>query len=460
MTKRVMVVGVGAATVIAGALAIVAWVNNIPPPPLETPETLAQQAAAISAHREAQRQTPPVDARPAQVAPPRLPVSASTYWTDFRGPRRDGAYTEQPIRTDWPAPGLRPMWKQPIGGGHASFVIAEGRAFTIEQRGPNEVVVAYDVASGRELWATAWPATFNEYYGGVGPRATPAWNRGTIFALGGTGELRALDAGTGATRWRTNILEDAGAANLEWGMSASPLVVGDTVIVFPGGGSASLAAYDVSTGARRWTALEDDAAYSSPMYATVAGVKQLLVFAADRIVALAPAAPVKELWAFDWATHGGVNVAQPLVIGENRVFLSAGYGMGAVMLEVGRDGDGLSVRELWRTNRMKNQFTSSVYHDGFIYGLDESILACLDAATGELKWKGGRYGYGQVMLASGHLIVVTDTGDLALVRATPERHHEIARFPAISGRTWNHPAMSDGILLVRNASEMAAFDLR
>jgi len=131
------------------------------------------------------------------------------------------------------------------------------------------------------------------------------------------------------------------------------------------------------------------------------------------------------------------------------------------MIEVTRGTDArFTVRELWRTNRMKNQFTSSVLHDGHIYGLDESILACLDAATGELKWKGGRYGYGQVMLASGHLIVLSEQGELALVRATPERHIEVARFPAIEGKTWNHPAMSDGLLLIRNINEMAAFDLR
>ena len=130
------------------------------------------------------------------------------------------------------------------------------------------------------------------------------------------------------------------------------------------------------------------------------------------------------------------------------------------VLELTKTEDRFSVREVWRNIRMKNQFTSSVLHDGYIYGLDESILACVDAATGDLKGKGGRYGYGQIMLASGHLIVLTEEGDLALVRAAPDRHQEIARFPAIEGKTWNHPAMSDGYLLVRNANEMAAFDLR
>jgi outer membrane protein assembly factor BamB len=166
------------------------------------------------------------------------------------------------------------------------------------------------------------------------------------------------------------------------------------------------------------------------------------------------------LWEYPWTTQFGINAGQPLVFGDNRVFLSSGYGTGAAVIELTADGGGLTVREVWRSNRMKNQFTSSVLHEGFIYGLDESILACLDANTGELKWKGGRYGYGQVLLANGHLIVLTEDGDLALVRATPERHQELTRFHVLSGKTWNHPAMADGYLWVRNGSEMAAFDLR
>jgi outer membrane protein assembly factor BamB len=130
------------------------------------------------------------------------------------------------------------------------------------------------------------------------------------------------------------------------------------------------------------------------------------------------------------------------------------------MIEIAPDGERLRARELWRTNRMKNQFASSVHHDGLILGLDEAILACLDAQTGELLWKGGRYGYGQVVLADGHLIVLTEDGDLALVRIDRQQHREIARFPAIEGKTWNHPAITDGILLVRNINEMAGFDLR
>lgn len=404
---------------------------------------------------------PPSPGPGSVLSSPATPAAgAAPYWTDFRGPARDGHYREVPISASWPVAGLAPLWKQPIGEGYASFVVADGRAFTIEQRGPEEVVAAYEVATGREIWTHRWRARFSEMMGGDGPRATPVWSDGLLYALGGTGDLRCLDASTGRLVWHKNILEDNGASNLQWGMAASPLVVDDTVVVLPGGsGGRSIVAYDRRTGARAWSALDDRQSYSSPMLVTIAGVRQLVVLSATRLMGVTPGEG-RLLWQYPWTTQYDVNAGQPLLIGDNRVFISSGYGTGAAVVEITRTGDAFAVREIWRNIRMKNQFTSSVLHDGFIYGLDESILACVDAATGELKWKGGRYGYGQVLLASGRLVVLTEDGDLVLVRATPEKHDELARFSAIEGKTWNHPAIAGGILLVRNIQEMAAFDLR
>ena len=476
---RILGVASAAALVVAVALYAAGFrltLDGGGTPHLRRQRSAGEQAQTVARHREAQRaQQPPSSSSPASApveprvadAPPGtaapVPVAAplaAPYWTDFRGPNRDGHYRERPILTAWPSPGLTPLWKQPVGGGYASFVIAHGRAFTIEQRGDEEVTAAYDAATGRELWTSRSAGAFREMMGGDGPRATPTWHQGTVYSLGGSGELRALHDATGRILWRTNILEDAGASNIQWGMSAAPLVVGETVIVLPGGpGGKSVVAYDRRSGRVAWSALDDRAAYASPMLVRIAGAEQLLVFTASRLVALSPSGG-SVLWEFPWRTQYDVNASQPLVIGEDRVFVSTGYGSGAALVEISRDGERFGVREVWRTNRMKNQFTSSVLHEGHIYGLDEAILACLDAASGELKWKGGRYGYGQVMLASGHLIVTTEGGELALVRATPERHIEVARSPAVEGKTWNHPAMSDGYLLVRSLSEMAAFDLR
>ena len=439
-------------------------------------QSAEDQAEEVARHREAQRAQAPAPAAPTAPTTPTstettvpaaatIPTTRTTTldWPDFRGPLRDGHY-RGPIKTSWPAAGLTPMWKQPLGGGYASFVTAGGRAFTIEQRAAQEVVAAYDITTGRELWTNGWNAQFKEMMGGDGPRATPAWSGGRVYALGAAGELRALDDATGRVVWRVNILEDNGATNLQWGMSAAPLIVDNTVVVLPGGsGGRSVAAYDTATGKRMWSALDDQASYSSPMLVTLGGVRQILVFSASRLVSITPDGR-SVLWEHPWRTSYDVNASQPLVIGDNRVFISTGYGTGAALLEISGgaalQGPRMSVREVWRNIRMKNQFSSSVLHEGHIYGLDEAILACIDAATGDVTWKGGRYGYGQIMLAGGHLIVMTEEGEMALVRATPAGHQEIAKFPVFDAKTWNHPSLSNGILLVRNLAEMAAFDLR
>ena len=434
----------------------------------------AQHAAQPSTNLE--REAPialPADAAPAALAPQTSSAAAiesggvgngtvpraGAYWTDFRGPKRDGVYTQTPILTAWPTGGLELLWRQPIGGGYASFVVAGSKAYTIEQRRGNETVAAYDLTTGRELWTNAWPALFSEAMGGDGPRATPTWDEGRLYALGAAGELRCLDAETGRVIWSKNILTDNAAQNLTWGMSAAPLVVDGKVIVLPGGRNGkSVVAYDKRTGERAWDALNDQQSYTSPMAVTLAGQRQLLAVSAERILGLR----IEDgalLWDHPWVTMYGINSAQPIVIDSNHVFVSAGYDHGAALLEITSREGKFSVRPVWENRNLKSRFNSSVLHQDHIYGFDEGIFACLDARTGERKWKAGRYGYGQVLLAGGHLIVLTESGELVLLRATPERHEELSRFPAIEGKTWNHPAISDGILLVRNAREMAAFRL-
>ena len=397
---------------------------------------------------------------------PAAPVEAASadsgapYWTDFRGPARDGRYTQSRIRTDWPADGLAPLWHQPIGGGYASFSIAEGRAFTIEQRRDQEVVTAYDIATGRELWNHAWDSHFQERMGGPGPRATPTWHDGRIYALGATGFLWSLDAATGDVIWQRNILDDSQATNLDWAMASSPLVVDNRLIVQPGGPDGwSVVAYDLDTTEIVWHALDDVQSYTSPMQVTLAGQHQVLIVTAKRVAGLG-VDDGRLLWEHPWSPPIVPNIAQPILVGDNRLFLSAAYGHGAELIELIPQGGAITVETVWQNNRMKNRFGSSVLHNGYIYGLDESILACIDASTGELQWKGGRYGYGQLLLAGDHLVVLTEDGELVLVYATPDGHDEVARSTAIDGKTWNVPALADGRLFVRNAREMAAFDLR
>jgi outer membrane protein assembly factor BamB len=421
-------------------------------PPVLTFEKSTPDYDAVEAHRASQSTNvarQPVESR-----------ETSDYWTGFRGPKRDGHYVEMSIRTNWPAEGLPLLWRQPVGGGYASFAIANGRAYTIEQRRDQEAVAAYDLESGRELWAHFYSARFDEAMGGEGPRSTPTYDEGRIYALGGTGEFHCLDAVTGRVIWHQNILLENGAPNLYWAQSASPLVVDDLLILVPGGpNDRSVVAYDKITGESRWSARSEPAAYSSPMLAELAGRPQLIVAVQDHVVGLDPTSG-NELWSFPWVIRqNNRNIAQPVVSGPSRLFLSAGYGTGCALVEIESNAGGLGVREVWRNRNLKNKFSSSVYWQGHLYGLDESILTCLDAETGERRWKDGRYGYGQLLLASGHLIVLTGDGDLALVRATPDRHEEVARFTAIPGKSWNHPALGGGRLVVRNASTMACYDV-
>ena len=421
---------------------------------------LETHRAALQSPAPATWEAPPAaTAAPLKAAsvPVPAPAYGSTYWADFLGPGRLGHYDQRPILTEWPAGGLTPVWKQPVGGGYASFTAANGVAFTIEQRRGNEVVAAYDLRTGRERWTHSWKARFEETLGGPGPRATPVWDDGRVYALGAEGELRCLESATGKLIWNKNILADNGAANLRWGMSASPLVLDGKVIVTPGGRHGnSVVAYDKLTGHRVWGSQDDKAAYASPTAATVGGRRQLLVMTAKRAMGLT-VDDGSLLWEYPWVTEQDINAAQPIAVAANRVYLSSGYGHGATVLELSAQGNGFETRVVWANTRMKNKFNSAALYQGYIYGLDEGILACVDVETGELKWKGGRYGYGQLLLSSGHLVVLTEEGDVVLVRAAPEKLQEVARFSAIQGKTWNIPAISDGLLLVRNQVEMAAF---
>ena len=384
----------------------------------------------------------------------------ANYWTDYRGPRRDGSYTQMPLNLEWAEEGPSELWRQQVGGGYASMVVADSLVYTIEQRRESEVVAAYRLDSGAPAWEYSWDSRFSESMGGDGPRATPTWSGGRVYALGANGNLVCLAAGDGKLVWERNILRDAGASNLEWGMAGAPLVVDDLVIVHPGGSNGkSLFAYDKATGDVRWSALDDKAGYVSPQVATLAGHRQILLISGTRVLG-ASLEDGSELWGVEWETSYDANCAQPLVVDGNHVFVSSGYGHGAALLRVEEAGGSFSVEQVWFNRNMKNKFNPSVLVDGVVYGLDEGILVALDVMTGERLWKQGRYRYGQLLYGDGHLIIVSEEGDLALVEARPDEFREITRFESIPGKTWNVPAISGGILLVRNQTEMVAYDLR
>jgi outer membrane protein assembly factor BamB len=408
----------------------------------------------LKKHRAAQGKPRPLAA---------LPTPAETDVPAFRGIHRDGVIPGADLNRDWKSHPPRELWRQPIGGGYAAIVGAGPLLVTIEQRKAREAVVCYDADTGLERWAYEYTADFQEALGGPGPRATPSIDGDRVYSLGATGHLACLDLRTGKPLWTREILE--GNANLAWGMCGSPLILGDLVIVNPGAQNAAakgkaVLALDKKSGDVRWAGGDTQAGYSSPQLATLAGREQILVFDGQGLGSYDPLSGSR-LWWHPYPTYQGINVAQPIVLDGDRVFISAGYGVGGAMLQIARTGDQWEARPLWANTRLKCKFASPVMHQGYIYGLDDGILACLDAKDGTQKWKGGRYGHGQILLARDLIFVQCEDGHIALLQATPERFAELARLKVFSNpKNWNTPLLMDGRAYLRNHEEMAAYDLR
>jgi outer membrane protein assembly factor BamB len=401
----------------------------------------------------------PSKAAPAAGEEPSAAEDKSAEWPGFRGLHRDSIVHGTRIETDWAQAPPVPLWRRAVGPGWSSFAVAGDLFYTQEQRGEEEVVSAYKLSTGEPVWRHRDPVRFWESNGGAGPRATPTLDRGRLYSFGATGVLNALDAGTGAVVWSKNVAADTGRTVPDWGFASSPLVLDDVVIVAASG---TLAAYDRATGNRRWVGPRLLGSYSSPHVATIDGVPQVLLLTGSGAVSVAPASG-EVLWQHDWQ-DGGAVITQPAFTAEGDVLINGVAmtgGSGTRRLGVARKSGGWSVEERWTSNGLKPYFNDFVVHDGHAYGFDGSILACIDLADGRRKWKGGRYGHGQLVLLPDQdvLLVLSEDGELALVGATSDQFREIARVPGIEGKTWNHPAVVGDVLLVRNGEQMAAFRL-
>jgi outer membrane protein assembly factor BamB len=345
-----------------------------------------------------------------------------------------------------------------MGAGWSGFAVANGIAVTQEQRADREMVVAYDLATGAPRWSHADAARFESTVAGDGPRATPTIAGRRVYTLGSTGVLNALDLATGRRLWTRDIGRDNDARQPDWGRSGSPLAMDDFVVVSAGGANErSLVAYQRETGEPAWHAGNDFTSYSSPLVATLAGVRQIVSLNQASVTAHDPASG-RILWEYPWPAPQPT-VAQPLVLPGDRVLLSAGYGVGSKLLHVTREAEALRATLVWESLRMKAKFTNLVVHEGFVYGLDEGVLVCLDLSNGERRWKSGRYGHGQVILAGDLLLVQTEEGDVVLVEPRPDSHRELARLSVFSQKTWNPPALAGRFLLLRNDAEAACYEL-
>ena len=392
--------------------------------------------------------------------PPALPPAPATAetgagWPGFRGSDRDSIISGLRIETDWSASPPVELWRRPIGPGWSSFAVRGELLYTQEQRGDDEVVACYNATTGEPVWRHRDTARFWESNGGTGPRATPTLSGGRVYTFGATGILNVLDAGDGSVVWSRNPASDTDANVPSWGFASSPLVVGDVVIVAVEG---ALAAYDRATGDPRWFGPDGGDGYSSPHLLTIDGVAQILLMSRAGAISVA-AADGTLLWEHPWP--GRTRIVQPALTANGDILISRGETTGMRRIAVTLGPGGWTIEERWTSIRLKPYFSDFVVHEGHAFGFDSSILACIDVEDGKRKWKGGRYGHGQLVLLADQdlLLVLTERGELALVAAAPDQFTEIARFPAIESKTWNHPVLFGDVLLVRNGQEMAAFRL-
>lgn len=415
------------------------------------------EGKAVAEVTQPENSAPPFGLTPAL---PTLDAVEHPDWPDFRGSQRDGVVRHVSLRKDWNAQPPRLMWRHPVGPAWSSFTVEGQRVFTQEQRDDAETVVCYDFATGEPIWSHSEQAKFHEPPSGIGPRATPTLYDGRVYALGATGILTCLDLETGKPIWSRSIIEDNGAKLREWGVSGSPLVYDEVVVVNPGGpGGKGLVAYNRRTGDPAWSAGNSPASFSSPQLAVLDGQRQILIFDGDGLAGY-DALRGSELWRFEWRNTQRINVAQPLVLDDERIYIGTGYGKGSAVVRVSFGEVAWSCDPIWTSRELKPKFNGVVVHDDYLYGLDEGILVCLDARTGERKWKHGRYRYGQMLLVGDTLLIQSESGEMVLVEASPEGHREFCRFQALEGTCWNEPVLCQNRLLARSNAEAVCYELK
>jgi outer membrane protein assembly factor BamB len=380
-------------------------------------------------------------------------------WPEFRGPNRDGAVKGIKIATDWKAQRPKELWRERVGPGWSSVIVVDGHLVTQEQRDKSEVVACYNATTGKEEWVHEDTTRFEESLAGAGPRGTPTFHDGRIYALGGKGVLNCLKATNGEVEWSHDIVADTKAAVPQWGYSVSPLVVDGLVIIFAAGDKeGNLLAYRAETGEQAWKHSAGAQSYSSPEVLSVGDHPQVLMHDNHSLAAV----DVKDgnlLWQRNETNAMALPMLQPRLVSNDTLLVATDPGM--VLLDLKQQDGGWKSTDHWTSSRIHPAFNDVVVHDGHIYGLNDGILCCLDLATGERLWKKGRYGGGQLLLLAdqGDLMVLTEKGEVVLVPATAEKPEELGRFAAIEGKTWNHPVIAEGKLFVRNGEEMACYEL-
>jgi outer membrane protein assembly factor BamB len=386
---------------------------------------------------------------------------SATDWPGFRGANRNSRVAALRVQADWDSATPGERWRIPVGPAWSSFACVGGRLFTQEQRGDREAIICCDAETGQEIWRHEDETRFTEVVSGAGPRATPTFADGRLYAMGAKATLSCLDAATGEPIWCRDLVTELGAEVPMWGFSGSPLVTHDLVLVYVDGrDDYGLVAFDSGTGDPAWHVAGNGMNYSSAQPAELAGVELVLFGNETGLLGIEPATG-EVLWQFTPSGWKGVSMVQPQPISDRSVIVPLGDGVGVARIEIQRDADAWRVTERWTSRHLKPSFNDFVYHEGHLYGFDQNIFTCVDAETGRRKWKQGRYGFGQVLLAaaSSSLIVTCESGDIVLLAADPANHQELGRIQALNGKTWNHLIAVGDRLFVRNGTEAACFQL-
>jgi len=390
-----------------------------------------------------------------------LPVVVSNRalddWPQWRGPNRDGRSAETGLLKAWPAGGPPLAWRATgAGEGYSSFSTSQGRLFTLGARGDTEYVIAFDAASGKRLWETAHGRRFSNDRGD-GPRATPTIEGDRVYAFGASGDLSVLDAASGKVHWTVNVLKQYRGSNIQWGLSESPLVLEDRILVNAGG---TIVALKKTDGTSIWTSEGDEAGYSSAVLHKAGNVTEAIFFTSQRVLGV-DVNSGRRLWSYGQVSNNVANIATPVVRG-NRVFVSSDYGTGSALLELTASGNNVSAKEVYFTRQMKNHHATSILVGEHLYGFDSAILTAMKFDTGEVAWQNRSVGKGSLTFADDRLYLYSEGGVVGLAEASPGGYREHGRFELRTGRqpTWSHPVVSGGKLFLRDQDAIYAYDVR
>ncbi len=385
--------------------------------------------------------------------------TAAAEWNQWRGPNRDGKSLESGLLQEWPADGPEKIWEvDSLGAGYSSLAAGDGMLITQGAKDGKQFLIALDAETGETLWKRFHGKMYSNRRGD-GPRGTPTVEGDRVYALGGDGNLICADSASGARIWEKNLLGAYRARNIRWGISESPLVDGNRVIVNAGGRGASIVALDKTTGGELWKTQSDVAGYSSAIAVDLDGVRQYIVLTGEGAIGVL-AKNGELLWRYSPVSNSTANIATP-VVHENFVFLSTDYGTGCALLRLENTGGSVQASEVYFNRDMKNHYSSSVLLDGYLYGFSSRILTAMHFATGEVAWRDRSVGKGQIIHADGRLYILGDDGIVGLVDPHPSEYREVSRFEIGSGDypTWTLPVIADGRLYLRDQDRLHAFDV-